>query len=117
MTDAHAHQHPAAPCRADSARTPRESTATELDPVCGMTVSASSPHHHEHAGRHYVFCSAGCKAKFAAQPGRYVDAHGNRIVAGESPPHSTHTRGNHLPASCHGSPAETPEAAGTIYTC
>jgi P-type Cu+ transporter len=46
--------------------------ATQIDPVCGMTVSASSPHKAEHAGRPYTFCSAGCRTKFLANPAQYV---------------------------------------------
>ena len=60
------------------------------DPVCGMSVTTDSPHHHEHAGETHYFCSAGCKTKFAADPERYL---------GEG----------------DGEPEEMP--AGTIYTC
>ena len=42
------------------------------DPVCGMTVTVSSPHHHEHDGRAYYFCSARCRAKFVADPAKYL---------------------------------------------
>ncbi len=42
------------------------------DPVCGMTVRASSPHLHEFEGETYHFCCAGCKTKFAADPVRYL---------------------------------------------
>ena len=43
------------------------------DPVCGMTVDLStSPHHVHHAGATLHFCSASCKAKFIADPGRYL---------------------------------------------
>ena len=45
-----------------------------LDPVCGMTVD---PHvgkpTHDHQGHIYHFCSAGCQAKFAANPERYLN--------------------------------------------
>ena len=44
-----------------------ENTATK-DPVCGMTVSSTSPHRLERAGVQYLFCSPGCRAKFAADP-------------------------------------------------
>ena len=75
---------------ADSA--PRE---VELkDPVCGMTVTASSEHHVEHAGRPYYFCSAKCLTKFVAEPARYAGE-----VAAPKP-----------------ADAQT-QAAGTIYTC
>ncbi len=43
------------------------------DPVCGMTVDPqTSPHHTEHVGTTYHFCSAGCLAKFVADPGKYL---------------------------------------------
>ncbi len=54
--------------------------ATSLDPVCGMTVSNDSPHEVAHDGRRYVFCSAGCRAKFVADPQRYLQNAG-------APPH------------------------------
>ncbi|TDJ40952.1 MAG: heavy metal translocating P-type ATPase [Gammaproteobacteria bacterium] len=38
-----------------------------------MTVTPDGPHVHEHAGTDYRFCSASCKVKFAADPGRYLD--------------------------------------------
>jgi Cu+-exporting ATPase len=61
------------------------------DPVCGMTVDPEkTPHHAEHGGTAFHFCSAGCRTKFVADPARYLaDA-----------------------------PAPAPEAPpGTIYTC
>jgi P-type Cu+ transporter len=43
------------------------------DPVCGMTVDpAKTPHHADHSGEAFHFCSAGCKAKFIADPPRYL---------------------------------------------
>ena len=41
------------------------------DPVCGMAVTAASPHALHHEGQPVYFCSAGCKSKFAADPARY----------------------------------------------
>jgi P-type Cu+ transporter len=49
-------------------------TATTKDPVCGMTVSPDTPHRLEHAGRSYLFCSAGCRSRFEAQPDRYLSS-------------------------------------------
>ena len=43
-----------------------------IDPVCGMTVKAESPHQASHAGHDYQFCSAGCRVKFVADPARYL---------------------------------------------
>ena len=45
-----------------------------IDPVCGMTVKPDSVHIFEHAGQTYRFCSAKCRAKFAAEPQRYLRA-------------------------------------------
>jgi P-type Cu+ transporter len=42
------------------------------DPVCGMAVTEQSPHRHEHEGRAYFFCGEKCRAKFAAEPARYL---------------------------------------------
>jgi Cu+-exporting ATPase len=62
-----------------------------IDPVCGMTVDpATAKHKAAHKGHDYYFCSAGCKAKFQADPAKYLEASAK--------------------------PAE-PVAAGTIYTC
>jgi Cu+-exporting ATPase len=42
------------------------------DPVCGMAVDpARTDHKAEYEGERYVFCSAGCKAKFDADPVHY----------------------------------------------
>ncbi|MGI9169758.1 MAG: heavy metal translocating P-type ATPase [Caulobacteraceae bacterium] len=78
MSDTHHHPH-----AADGA---------VRDPVCGMTVDPdTSPHQASHGGRDHVFCSAGCRAKFVADPERYL----NPEAAAEPPA----------------------AAAGAIYTC
>jgi Cu+-exporting ATPase len=66
--------------------------AKATDPVCGMKVDPdATPHRAEHAGARFFFCSAGCKAKFEADPQKYL-----------------------APAS---SAAAPPSAPGAIYTC
>ena len=51
--------------------------ATERDPVCGMTVSASAASHHaEVGGTTWYFCCARCRAQFVAEPGKYATAAG-----------------------------------------
>ncbi len=43
------------------------------DPVCGMKVDpATSKHRVEHEGGTFHFCSASCRAKFVADPQRYL---------------------------------------------
>ncbi|HEY0202673.1 MAG TPA: heavy metal translocating P-type ATPase [Acetobacteraceae bacterium] len=45
------------------------------DPVCGMAVDpATSKHRLDHGGTAYHFCSAGCRAKFAADPDSYLES-------------------------------------------
>ena len=51
-----------------------DNAATVLDPVCGMSVNpVTTAHHAEHHGLDYAFCSAGCQAKFIADPDRYLN--------------------------------------------
>ncbi len=46
--------------------------AKTTDPVCGMTVDASSEHRAEYDGEEYAFCCGGCRTKFVEDPERYV---------------------------------------------
>jgi Cu+-exporting ATPase len=63
------------------------------DPVCGMTVDPhTTAHRHAFAGHAYYFCCAGCQAKFAADPRKYLGSQ-----AGKPPP--------------------APVPQGAIYTC
>lgn len=50
------------------AAVPEEAAAPLKDVVCGMTVSTQSVHSLKHEGKPVYFCSAGCKATFAADP-------------------------------------------------
>jgi heavy metal translocating P-type ATPase len=44
------------------------------DPVCGMEVDPHTAEHRlTHEGRTHYFCSASCKAKFKADPARYLE--------------------------------------------
>ena len=43
-----------------------------IDPVCGMKARPDGPHTLTHDGTLYSFCGAGCKAKFAADPAKYL---------------------------------------------
>jgi P-type Cu+ transporter len=59
------------------------------DPVCGMTVDPQKARGKaEHAGRTYYFCSAGCEARFKADPAKYLSP--KQEMAG-SPQHSPGT--------------------------
>jgi len=66
-----AHSHHAGACAHDS--TDPQAEHSVKDPVCGMTVDPhAAKHRAEHAGHPYYFCSAGCRTKFLADPGRYL---------------------------------------------
>ncbi|PJG44279.1 ATPase [Acinetobacter tandoii] len=47
-------------------------TLVAIDPVCGMTVAEDSPHVYAYQSVRYLFCSAGCLDKFAADPEAYL---------------------------------------------
>lgn len=52
---------------------PAQKRATELDPVCGMSVDpGSAAGSHSHQGHTYYFCSKHCLAKFKAQPEAFL---------------------------------------------
>ena len=45
-----------------------------IDPVCGMTVDPHTAKHRAgYRGHTYYFCAAGCRAKFIADPQKYLD--------------------------------------------
>ena len=46
--------------------------APSIDPVCGMAVKAETPHRFLFEDDEILFCSAGCKAKFASSPQSYA---------------------------------------------
>ena len=122
-SDVRPQQHAAAP-----------GTTEVIDPVCGMTVSNSSPHVAEFDQRTYAFCSAGCRAKFLADPTKYVSAdkaatadssagccsHKSQTVtpnrsSHEHTPHSHAHAAHASDAPAKTQPSKVPE--GTIYTC
>lgn len=88
--------------KAEHASQQSASGATTIDPVCGMTVSVDSPHAIDHGGKHYAFCSAGCRAKLIADPDRYREANKN---------HEGHAH------AAKKTSKDEDVAPGTIYTC
>jgi Cu+-exporting ATPase len=75
-----------------------------IDPVCGMQVDqAKSPHRHDHHGRTYRFCSAGCRSKFIADPDKYLNTPATAPVSSAKASPALH--------GAHAAPD------GTIYTC
>ena len=55
-------------------------TDPSLDPVCGMTVAPDGPHHCEHEGVTYRFCSPRCLARFREEPGRFLGGAASHAV-------------------------------------
>ncbi|MCL4765129.1 MAG: heavy metal translocating P-type ATPase [Hyphomicrobiaceae bacterium] len=132
-------------CHAHAGQAPAGSKVK--DPVCGMTVDPQTARHRaEHGGRTYYFCSAGCKAKFEADPGKYLGhgAQGDEAehlvkdpVCGMTvDPHTARHRAEHAgrtyyfcSAGCKAKfeadparylapqQAAEPVPEGTIYTC
>src|SRR5512139_3289322 len=48
-------------------------TAGVIDPVCGMTVDPhTAKHRADYHGHTYYFCNPSCRAKFVADPQKYL---------------------------------------------
>ncbi|HKQ11001.1 MAG TPA: heavy metal translocating P-type ATPase [Rhizomicrobium sp.] len=66
------------PCCGGHSHPPAGTAATHdsgkaIDPVCGMTVDAATTvHKADFQDATYYFCSAGCRAKFLADPQKYL---------------------------------------------
>src|ERR1700738_3967788 len=68
------HDHSGYAPHGHHAHTDGKASATVRDPVCGMNVDpATSKHRFDYRGEAFHFCSAGCRTKFAADPGKYLD--------------------------------------------
>jgi len=67
-------------------RKPAATAAPAIDPVCGMEVDpATAKHWLDHEGTRYYFCHAGCKAKFAKDPARFLAGHREAMGAAPAP--------------------------------
>ena len=85
------------------------------DPVCGMTPKPDSPHRLVHDGAEIVFCSAGCKVKFEANPAAYpAQGEGAGTDTSEMSGHTDHAACSH---ASPGAPAQKAAAAGSQWTC
>jgi len=113
-----------------------EAAAITRDPVCGMTVDpAAGKPSHDHDGRRFHFCCAGCRDKFAAAPQDYLSATdpvcGMKVDRASAAHMSKHAGARHY--FCSGrcqekfeadpnrylgdQPAPAPMPEGTVYTC
>ncbi|MCB9930825.1 MAG: heavy metal translocating P-type ATPase [Alphaproteobacteria bacterium] len=108
----------------------------ERDPVCGMTVDASTAKHtHRHDGEDFHFCSSHCEEKFAGQPQAYLEAKDpvcGMTVQRKTARHMARHNGErfyfcssgceqkftaHPDDYLHGRPEPEPMPEGTVYTC
>jgi Cu+-exporting ATPase len=111
----HGHEHapkPAGskpPCCSHHPEKARVASDAEIrDPVCGMTVDPSqTPHHAQHDGETYHFCSAGCRGKFVANPEKYLQSGETEPVV--APPGAKYT--------CPMHPEIIRDAPGTCPIC
>jgi Cu+-exporting ATPase len=105
----HAGHRPAGHCGSDTGTT---AATPARDPVCGMTVDpATARHRAEHDGRTYVFCCAGCRDRFLAEPARFL-APATPAAPSCCGGHGQGHHGGH--AHGHGAAAPPPAAAGTV---
>ena len=58
-----------------------EASDTMIDPVCGMTVTATSPHRYQYLDVGYRFCCEGCQQKFARDPEHYLSGAAKEDIA------------------------------------
>jgi putative ABC transport system ATP-binding protein len=50
----------------------KETVATMLDPVCGMSVERKQAIHIEWEGQEYFFCAKGCRDEFLGDPAKFL---------------------------------------------
>jgi Cu+-exporting ATPase len=79
MAEKDASEKPAGCCCGNAGGGAKSADLIATDPVCTMPVDpARTVHRVEQNGQTYYFCCGGCRAKFAADPGKYLNK-------GESP--------------------------------
>jgi Cu+-exporting ATPase len=91
-----------------------------IDPVCGMQVDErTAVHRIEIEGRHFYFCSTGCKKQFDANPSSYLNKLppvGDIKQSEHAHPDAQATRKSSV--GVHGKPGAAGEApAQASYTC
>jgi Cu+-exporting ATPase len=80
------------------------------DPVCGMNVDSERAPRAEHAGNTYYFCCNGCRQRFLADPGRYLEARAEAAM----PPVAAARRARPLPLATQPREIETPQGGSVV---
>ena len=109
------HKGPSGGDPTSSAEHPDETRLVLKDPVCGMTVTAQSPHVLQHDGEPVYFCSAGCKTKFLTDPAKYLRPAG--LVAVAAPPNLPETLDEGVIYTCPMHPEIRQDHAGNCPKC
>ncbi|HET9409801.1 MAG TPA: heavy metal translocating P-type ATPase [Candidatus Sulfotelmatobacter sp.] len=106
-----------------SATSANPASATEKDPVCGMSVNpATAKHRYELDSKTYYFCCAHCLEKFNVAPKQYLSSEAKSassplVMLGMPAPAGPATQHSaaHAPAATTAQRKLTP--SGTIYVC
>ena len=98
---------------------PPAAAAPQVDLVCGMTTNADTELAVDYGGQRYVFCSDHCRARFQADPERYLDSAGDtdhHDHAGQHHDHRDHGGHHHGHGGQH-SVGSVPVGEVAEYTC
>ncbi len=98
-----------------------EAPAAAKDPVCGMTVKPTTQHRVTHGDREVLFCCAGCKTKFIADPDRYLKSAAKPEAAPETAakpePPAPSAAGGPVEYTCPMHPEIVRDAPGSCPIC
>ena len=87
------------------------------DPVCGMAVSEDTAHRAAIDGREVLFCSAGCLAKFEAEPERYLASSEEAREEADHPHHSAAPTEDRTKYTCPMHPEVRQAGPGSCPKC
>ena len=85
---------------------------TVRDPVCGMKVNPVTALRHEHGDRIHYFCGEKCRAKFVADPRRYLQAPPEAVGT-----ESAHSQRKDVIYTCSMHPEVRQSGPGTCPKC
>jgi len=86
-----------------------KSENADVDPVCGMSVTADSEHHFKYKDKEWYFCSEHCVGKFSVDPDQYLNKDPNVQVEVDAPTGTMFT--------CPMDPEIIQEGPGTCPKC